>query len=262
MISYSPPNCGTGNWNPAGTNRWKEGDMVPLQEGLWYSDNRMTANVMCEFGPDALVEMARKLKIESDLEAVPALCLGTSDISLFEMVSAYSSFANLGTQSTPFYIKKITDKNGRLLAQFFPENVETLPENVAYTTNEMMKGVVANGTGKKLANYGLKGVTLSGKTGTTQSNADAWFICNSPQLVVGAWVGFEQPSVHFASTATGQGGAAALPIVGGFLQKVYATPQLHYSRTAAFPALSDSTIQINFDCTQPTNPDTENTPNP
>lgn len=258
-IAYLPPNCGTGNWNPAGTKRWKDGDMVAIQEGLWYSDNRMTANLVCEFGPDALVEMARKLKIESDLEAVPALSLGTSDISLYEMVSAYSSFANLGIQSTPFYIKRITDKNGKVLAEFHPEQTQTLPENVAYTTNEMMKGVVKYGTGKKLSNYGLGNMAISGKTGTTQSNSDAWFIAITPQLITGCWVGFEQPSVHFASTTTGQGGAAALPIVGGFLQRVYSDGKLPYKRSLQFPVMTDSTAIPVFDCNQeiilPNSPD-------
>jgi len=246
---YSAPACGNGGWNPAGTNRWKEGESVPMQEGLWYSDNRMTANVMCDFGPEALVEMARKLKIESALEPVPALCLGVSDISLTEMVGAYTAFANLGTYSQPVFIKKITDKKGNVLATFGTNQQEALAENVAYTTNEMMKGVIDKGTGAKLrSRYNLKTMAISGKTGTTQSNADAWFIGVTPDLVTGCWVGFDQPSVHFASTATGQGGAAALPIVGEFLRKSYNNNQLHLNPNAGFPMPSDSTYAPNFDC--------------
>ena len=143
------------------------------------------------------------------------MCLGVSDISLTEMVGAYTAFANLGTYSQPVFIKKITDKKGNVLATFGTNQQEALAENVAYTTNEMMKGVIDKGTGAKLrSRYNLKTMAISGKTGTTQSNADAWFIGVTPDLVTGCWVGFDQPSVHFASTATGQGGAAALPIVG------------------------------------------------
>jgi penicillin-binding protein 1A len=248
-IPYLAPTCGNGGWNPAGTNRWKEGDLVPMQEGLWYSDNRVTANLMCDFGPEALVNMAKKLKIESALEPVPALCLGVSDISLMEMVGAYTAFANLGTRSQPIFLKKITDKKGNVLASYGNKKEEVLAEEIAYTTTQMMKGVVDYGTGAKLrTKYGLKTMDIAGKTGTTQSNADAWFIGFTPDLVVGCWVGFDQPSVHFASTATGQGGAAALPIVGGFLQKVYAQHKKDIRPNARFSAPSDSTFIVNFDC--------------
>jgi penicillin-binding protein 1A len=250
-IPYLQPNCGTGNWNPAGTKRWQEGEQVPMQEGLWYSDNRITANLICDFSPEALVEMARKLGINSDLESVPALALGVSDISLSEMVGAYTAFANLGTQSQPFYIKKITDKKGNLLVSYNPKQQEALTESVAYTTCQMMKGVVDKGTAAKLrTTYGLKTIDLAGKTGTTQNNADAWFIGITPHLAVGTWVGFDQPSVHFASTATGQGGAAALPIVGKFLKKIYSQNRRDFSPNSLFSLPTDSTFQVEFNCNE------------
>ncbi len=245
LIPYIAPTCGNGGWNPDGTKRWKEGDMVPMQEGLWYSDNRMTANVMCDFGPEALVDLAHKLQIESPLEKVPSLCLGVSDISLFEMLGAYSAFANLGTVSKPYFIKKITDKKGNVLATFSSNHAEALSEKVAYTTTEMMKGVIEKGTAAKLrSRYGLTTMALAGKTGTTQANADAWFMCFSPDIVTGCWVGFDQPSVHFATS----GAAAALPVVGNFLHSIYSDGRIGLNKNAGFPILSDSTAVINFDC--------------
>jgi penicillin-binding protein 1A len=248
MIEYLKPTCGDNNWDPAGSKKWKDGDMVPMQQGLWYSDNRMTANLMCDFGPQALIDMARKLRIESPLDAVPSLCLGVSDISLSEMVGAYTIFANLGVYSKPYYIQKITDKQGNVLATFHDEHAMAISPRVAYTTVEMMKGVVNRGTATAIRpHYGLQNLTLAGKTGTTQSNSDAWFMGITPDLVVGCWVGFEQPSVHFYSTATGQGASAALPIVGKFLSKAYGNRDLRLNRTAPFLMPSDS-MDVNFDC--------------
>lgn len=247
-VPYAPPTCGDNGWNPSGTDRWEENALVPMQEGLWYSDNRITANLMCDFGAEALVEMAKRLHIESSLFPVPALCLGVSDISLTEMVGAYTVFANLGVWSQPFFIKKITDKKGNVLATFGKKQDEVLNEKVAYTTTEMMKGVVNKGTGVKLrSQYGLH-MPLAGKTGTTQGNADAWFIGMTPELVVGCWVGFDQPSVHFASNATGQGSTAALPIVGEFLRKSYSDKKTHLNPNAGFPALPENFSLPNMDC--------------
>jgi penicillin-binding protein 1A len=257
-IAYVKPSCGNDNWDPAGNQVWRDGkmqpmwndgDMVPMQEGLWHSDNRMTANVMCDFGPQALIDMARKLRIESPLDAVPSLCLGVSDISLTEMVGAYSIFANLGVYSKPFYIKKITDKKGNVLATFNEQHAEALDPKVAYTTTEMMKGVINKGTAASLrGHYGLQNLTIAGKTGTTQSNSDAWFMSITPDLVTGCWVGFEQPSVHFATTTTGQGAAAAMPIVGKFLNRSYNDYNLKLNSTASFLVPNDVDLNINFDC--------------
>jgi penicillin-binding protein 1A len=260
---YQAPSCGQDNWNPDGSHHWAEGDVLAMQEGLWYSDNKVTANLMCDFGPQALIDLAHKLQIESDLAPVPALCLGVSDISLSEMVGAYTAFANLGVYSKPYYIRKITDKKGNVLAQFGESHVESLSEQTAATTLEMMKGVINHGTGTSLrSKYGLKSLALAGKTGTTQSNADAWFIGITPEIVVGCWVGFEQPSVHFATTTTGQGAVAALPIVGKFLNRSYADSRLKLSRGAGFPMPADSSYQPNFHCgSQPDATDEEPNPN-
>jgi penicillin-binding protein 1A len=256
-IPYLPPDCGgnDGAWNPDGTDKWPAGAMVPMQDGLAASDNRITARIMCDLGdPQQLVDFARRCQIESRLEAVPSLCLGTCDISLFEMVGAYTCFANLGTYSRPYFLTRIEDKDGNVLATFGGSHKEAIPESVAYQTTEMLKGVINKGTATKLrSRFGLQ-MPLAGKTGTTQGNADAWFIGYNPDIVVGAWVGFEQPSVHFASNSTGAGGTGALPIVGGFLRSVFNDRVLKVS-AADFSLPSDTTFSVNFDCSQPLLPE-------
>ena len=247
-IPYTAPQFdGEAVWNPAGTDKWNEGDMVPMQDGLTYSDNRITAQLMSRFGPDALVDMARRLQIESPLDPVPALCLGASDVSLFEMVAAYTAFANQGTYSRPYYISRIEDSQGNVLAQFSPVQKEALSETVAWTTTQMLKKVVQKGTATRLASrYGI-GFPVAGKTGTTQNNSDAWFIAYTPSIVAGCWVGFDQPSVHFASNATGQGSSAALPVVGSMLSKTYRNTGISINR-GDFPYPADSLYQVQFDC--------------
>ncbi len=251
LIPYLAPDCpGIDNkWNPDGTDKWAEGEMVAMKDGLAASDNRITARIMCELGdPNQLVEFARRCEIESKLEAVPSLCLGTCDISLFEMVGAYTCFANLGTYSKPYFIKRIEDKDGNILAQFGETQKEAIPEKTAYVTTEMLKGVINKGTAAKLRpQYGLQ-MPLAGKTGTTQGNADAWFMCYNPDIVVGAWVGFEMPSVHFASNRSGAGATAAMPIVGNFLRKSFNDRAVQLKHNE-FSAPSDSSsAPVNFDC--------------
>lgn len=250
VIPYLKPECPgiDASWNPDGTDKWKEGDLVPMKDGLAASDNRVTARIMCEMGdPNLLKEFAQRLMIESPMDAVPSLCLGTADISLIEMIGAYTCFANLGIYSKPYFIEKITDKQGNVLAQFSPFQKEAIAPKTAFVLTQMLKGVVNYGTATRLRNkYGLN-MPLAGKTGTTQGNADAWFIGYNPQIVVGAWVGFEQPSVHFISNASGAGAAAALPIVGGFLRKSFNDKLLKLS-PADFSYPDDSTFSVNMDC--------------
>ena len=250
QIPYLAPECAgiDASWNPEGSGKFEEGQMVPMKDGLAFSDNRITARIMCEIGdPQLLVDFAKRCEIESQLDPVPSLCLGTCDISLFEMVGAYTCFANLGTYSKPYFIKKIEDKDGNVLAQFGETHKEAIAEKTAYTVTEMLKGVINKGTAARLrGRYGLD-MPLAGKTGTTQSNSDAWFMCYTPNLVVGAWVGFEQPSVHFASNTSGAGATAAMPIVGGFLKRIYADRTLMVPRNE-FSLPNDSSITVNFDC--------------
>ncbi len=252
LVPYLAPECPgiDANWNPDGTGKWAEGEMVPMKDGLAASDNRITSRIMCDIGdPNALVEFAHRCEIESKLDAVPSLCLGTADISLYEMVGAYTCFANLGTYSKPYFIKRIEDKDGNVLAQFGEVHKEAIPEKTAYELTEMLKGVINKGTAARLRpQYGLQ-MPLAGKTGTTQGNADAWFMCYNPDIVVGAWVGFEQPSVHFASNRNGAGAAAAMPIVGAFLRKSFNDRAVQLKHNEFQAPADSSSINLNWDCT-------------
>lgn len=252
LIPYLPPQC-TGNdanWNPEGSGKFADGEMVPVKDGLAFSDNRITSRIMCEIGdPNLLIDFARRCQIESPMDAVPSLCLGTCDVSLYEMVGAYTCFANLGTYSKPYFIKRIEDKKGNVLAEFNETHKEAIAEKTAYVLTEMLKAVVDKGTGADIrSRYGLQ-MPLAGKTGTTQSNSDAWFMCYSPNIVVGAWVGFEQPSVHFISNTSGAGATAAMPIVGAFLKRAYADRSLKMQEDD-FAMPRDSSISVNFNCTE------------
>lgn len=250
MIPYLPPDCPgiDSSWNPDGTDKWADGQMVPMKDGLAYSDNRITSRIMCDIGdPQLLVDFAKRCEIESPLEAVPSLCLGTCDISLYEMVGAYTCFANMGTYSQPYFISRIEDKEGNVLAQFSEVHKEAIAGKTAYITTEMMKGVIDKGTAARIrSKYGLQ-MPLAGKTGTTQGNSDAWFMCFNPDIVAGAWVGFEQPSVHFASNASGAGATAAMPIVGEFLRRAFSDRTLHLGR-GDFILPGDSTFTVNMNC--------------
>lgn len=249
LIPYEPPQFDgvDATWDPSATKKWEDGSMVPMQEGLTYSDNRITAQLMKDFGPDALVQFCKNLGIESRLEPVPALCLGVNDISLFEIARAYTAFANNGTLSEPFFIKRIEDRKGNKLAEYTPKRKEVLDEKTVWVTDGMMKHVVNKGTGARLrSRFGLN-MPIAGKTGTTQSNADAWFVGFTPSIVAVCWVGFEQPAVHFRSTATGQGSSAALPVVGEFLRRSFNDRSLKLGRDD-FEMPADSAFSVSFDC--------------
>jgi penicillin-binding protein 1A len=235
-VPYTCPGiAGHEAWCPDGTGHWEEGTEVPISEGLKYSDNKVTAQLIKKFGAAALIKMARRLQITADMENAPAICLGTSDISVMEMAGAYTAFANKGIYTKPTYLVRIEDKDGHILDEFFPQREHALSEGTAYTTAMMMRGVVTGGTAARLSRYGLR-VFVAGKTGTTQSNSDAWFIGFTPELLGAVWVGADDPSIHFASTNLGQGAAAALPIWGSFFRKVYNDRSIKLNRTAGFGA--------------------------
>ena len=206
------------------------GKMVTLRYALAGSINYVTAWVMKQFPPEALVTLVRRLGITSPIDPVPSICLGTPDISVFEMVAANATFANKGTYIQPTFITRIEDKNGKVLEEFFPNTDEVFSEEKAYAMIQLMRGVVDYGTGSRLRfRYNLRN-EIAGKTGTTQNNADGWFMGLTPDLVAGCWVGGEERSVHFNSTNEGQGASMALPIWGKFFQKVYADPNLKITK--------------------------------
>ncbi|MHB8261132.1 MAG: penicillin-binding protein 1A [Bacteroidia bacterium] len=207
-----------------------DGKILTLKFALANSINYISAALMKKFTPQAVVNLARRLGITSPLEAVPALCLGVADVSVYEMVGANSTFANKGTYVQPIFVTRIEDKNGKVLEEFMPNTDEVFNEEKAYVMCELMKGVVQYGTGSRLRyRYNLTN-PIAGKTGTTQNNSDGWFIGYTPDLAAGCWVGGEDRAVHFNTTDQGQGASMALPIWGKFFQKVYADKSLKLSK--------------------------------
>lgn len=222
------------------------GKMVTLRYALAGSINYVTAWVMKQFPPEALVTLVRRLGITAPIDPVPSICLGTPDISVFEMVAANATFANKGTYIQPTFITRIEDKNGKVLEEFFPTTDEVFSEEKAYTMIQLMRGVVDRGTGSRLrSRYNLRN-EIAGKTGTTQNNADGWFMGLTPDLVAGCWVGGEERSVHFNSTNEGQGASMALPIWGKFFQKVYADPTLKITKNGFVKPTNMGNIEL--DC--------------
>ncbi|MDD3353701.1 transglycosylase domain-containing protein [Zoogloea sp.] len=192
------------------------GQPVSLKDGLVYSRNRVTAQLMQEVGPARVARLARKLGVrQSPLEEVPSLALGTSPVTLKEMVVAYGSLANGGAYLEPVLVTRIEDREGRVLEAFAPADPEeALAPETAYTLVDVMRGVVDRGTGVAIRQqFGLR-ADLAGKTGTTQDNTDGWFILMHPQLVGGAWVGFNDARISLRSDYWGQGARSALPVVG------------------------------------------------
>jgi penicillin-binding protein 1A len=216
--------------NSEGPNDKNVGKMKTLKWALANSVNYITAWVMKQYGPHAVVEFVKKLGITSDIPAVPSICLGTPDISVFEMVGAMSTFANKGTYIQPTFITRIEDKNGKVLEEFIPRTNEVFTEEKAYAMIQLMRGVADYGTGARLRyKYNLRN-QIAGKTGTTQKNADGWFMGLTPELAAGCWVGGEDRSIHFNSMAEGQGATMALPIWAKFFLKVYADKKLKVSK--------------------------------
>jgi len=223
-----------------------EGRGVTLRYALAHSLNYISAYLIKQFGPQAVVNLARRLGIVSPIEAVPSICLGTPEISVFEMTGANATFANKGTWIQPTFITRIEDKNGKVLAEFNPKTEEVMSEEKAYIMLELMKGVVDYGTGGRLRwTYKLT-YPMAGKTGTTQNNSDGWFMGITPDLVSGCWVGAEDRSVHFNTTDQGQGAAMALPIFAKYMQKVYADKTIKISK-GDFDK-PDKKIEVEMDC--------------
>ena len=236
-------------WTPESTDRDEYiGNMVTLKWGLAKSSNNISAYLMKQYGPYAMVEMMRKMGVGSFLDPVPPLCVGAANISLYEMVAAYNTFPSKGMYVRPIFVTKIEDNMGNVLATFSTVKKEAVSDRTAYLMANLMQGVVNGGTG-----YGLRGRfnltgEIGGKTGTTNDNADGWFIGYTPQLTAGAWAGFEDMQVHFAATANGGGAGAALPIWGYFMQMVRKDPSLaKYYDKEAFDAPSGFELNISCD---------------
>jgi penicillin-binding protein 1A len=205
---------------------WKPTDMsgfsnrmMSMREGLVFSKNTITAQVMQDVGMQPVIELARASGIQhSELQPVPSLSLGTSPVTLLEMVSAYATIAERGEYRKPVFVKKITDRDGKLLAEFGNEPARAMSENTAVELIDMLRGAVSEGTGTEVRSRFNIGADIAGKTGTTQNNTDGWFILMHPQLVAGAWVGFNDSRVTMRSDHWGQGGHNALLLVGDFFR--------------------------------------------
>jgi len=207
---------------------WRPSDLSPptgqsmtAREGLIYSKNTITAQVMQEVGPKKTAELARRMGVDqSKLDEVPSLALGTSPVTPLEMVSAYSTIASGGEYRQPIFITRITDKNGNLLARFATENQRVMSDKTVGNLINMLRDAVDQGTGQAVrARFGVR-ADVAGKTGTTQKNTDGWFILMHPRLVAGAWVGFNDSRVMMRSTYWGEGGHNAVLLVGDFFQHI------------------------------------------
>ncbi len=231
---------GTKPWTPRNGSRKRYGEMVSLRWGLAQSNNWISAYLIDKLSPEALVSLLHDFGIHNpEIVASLALCLGPCDISVGEMVSAYTAFANKGIRTAPLMVTRIEDGEGNVIARFQPRLNEVISEESAAKMIYMLKGVVDGGTGSRIRfRHNLK-MEMGGKTGTTNNNSDSWFMGFTPELVNGVWVGGDDPDIHFNTMLYGQGAAGALPIWAYYMEKVLADPTLGYSAEAKFDMPED-----------------------
>ena len=222
-------------WAPRNSGSARVGEDVDLRWALTNSNNWISARLISQLSPEELVRTIQNFGVTSKLDPVMSLCLGPADISVKEMVSAYTAFANKGMRVDPIFVTSITDSNGNIISEFTPRHTEVISETAYWRILSMLLGVVDSGTGNRIrrAPYNLTAQT-GGKTGTTNYNADGWFMAFTPRLVAGTWVGGEERFIHFNGMANGQGASMALPIYGLFMKKVYGDSSLPYRQTDRF----------------------------
>ncbi len=240
-------------WEARNSGKTKFDDkMVTLKWGLAHSVNQVSAWVMKQFNPQSVADVMKKMGVYSPIDPVPAMFLGTSDITLYEMVGAYSTFANKGVYTQPIFVTRIEDRHGNVISTFRPERHDAIDEQTAYLMIELMRGVVDQGSGGRLRwkpEYGGFKGQIAAKTGTTQNQSDGWFIGITPQLVNGSWTGAELRSIHFEDLQSGQGASMALPIWGYYMKKVYADKSLPYSEESVFERPAN--FNVNLNCNDP-----------
>ena len=226
---------GTGEkWSPRNASKGPIGQPVTLRWGLANSNNWISGYLMSLFTPESLVKLMHSFGIKGYLDPVVSLCLGPCEISVGEMVDAYTAFPNKGIRVDPLYVTRIEDANGNVISSFTPQMHEIFSETTAYKMIYMMQAVVDGGTGSRIrSRYGLN-MPMGGKTGTTQNNSDGWFMGYTPSLVSGVWVGGEDRSIHFDNIAEGQGASMALPIWALYMKKVLNDSELGYSSSEQF----------------------------
>jgi len=240
-------------WEAKNSNPTKFDDkMVTLKWGLAHSVNQVSAWVMKQYNPQSVADVMKKMGVYSPIDPVPSMFLGTSDVTLYEMVGAYGTFANKGVFTQPIFVTRIEDRHGNVLSTFLPEKHDAIDEQTAYLMIELMRGVVDAGSGGRLRwnqQYGGFKGPIAAKTGTTQNQSDGWFIGITPELVNGSWTGAELRSIHFADLQQGQGASMALPIWGYFMRKVYADTSLPYHDQSQF--VRPANFSVNTNCDDP-----------
>ena len=230
-------------WIPRNSGSARVGEMVDLRWALTNSNNWISARLISQLSPASLVRTMHNFGITSKLDPVMSLCLGPADISVKEMVTANTAFANNGMRVDPLFVTAIADSNGNIITEFTPRHTEVISETAYWRILSMLLNVVDGGTGNRIRRppYNITAQT-GGKTGTTNYNADGWFMAFTPQLVAGTWVGGEERYIHFNNMANGQGASMALPIYGRFMSKVYADHTLPYSQDSRFAFPSDVSL--------------------
>lgn len=221
-------------WTPRDEHVKNRGEMVTLNWGLQQSSNWVTAYLMSLYTPEQLVNLMRSFGIEGQLDPVVSICLGPCEVSVKEMVDAYTTFPNKGIRIDPLYVTRIEDNNGNVLATFSPKTYEIIGETTAYKMIYMLRNVMDHGTGVRARLRYKLTAPMGGKTGTSQNNSDGWFVGFTPSLVSGVWVGGEDRSIHFDRMSMGQGANMSLPIFSIYMQKVYADTTLGYDPAEQF----------------------------
>jgi penicillin-binding protein 1A len=235
-------------WTPRSSGpRAYHGKMVTLKWGLAQSENYISAWLMEQFRPQAVVDLMHKMGVRSFIDPVYSIFLGTSDIKLEEMVGAYGTYANKGVYTKPMYVTRIEDKNGNVISRFTPKIEEVLSEETAFLMLNLLQGVVQTGSGFRIrGTYHLMN-QIGGKTGTTQNHSNGWFMGITPNLVGGVWSGWEDQAIHFETIGEGQGANMALPIFALFLQKIYEDPEFGIMETDEFERPSGFNMELDCD---------------
>ena len=221
------------DWTPKNSSDYKKGMMLPINEALAQSLNYVSAYLMKQFGPQAVIKLVRGMGITSDIPAVPSICLGSCDLSLYEQVGAINCFPNQGVYVEPTFITRICDNHGNTIYKYVPKTNEAMDQITAFKMAKLMQGVVDFGTGGRLRSQYKLTFPLAGKTGTTDNQSDGWFVGYTPMLTAGVWVGCEDRAAHFRSIGLGQGARTAMPVFALFMQRCYEDPNLPYHKVAA-----------------------------
>lgn len=248
-------------WTPRNWSKEYTGKKMTLRQAMAQSVNSITAYLMKQLGPALVVDYAKRLGINSPLDPVPALCLGAGDVSVYELVGAYSAFMNKGVWTTPLFITRIEDKNGRVLESFVPQKREAISEKTAYLMIHMLKGTIEEpgGTSRGVKRELRVDNEICGKTGTTSNQSDGWFVGMARDLCAGVWVGGEERCIHFRDLSLGSGARTARPIWEKFMMSIYADPELPYEKG---PLLNydkpiDIDIPLQYEATQDKLPNQE-----